>query len=133
MWLAIGLLRVLALLPTPVIRNAGSALGMLVYRLAPTRRRVARINIKQAYPDYDKKQIDALNKKAFKNMGISIFEIGTAWFADSDDLKQQCIIEGKEHLDQALATNKGVILLTGHFTTLEIGARLIGARLMGHD
>ena len=31
-----------------------------------------------------------------------------------------------EHLDKALANGNGVILLTGHFTTLEIGAMLIG-------
>lgn len=126
LWFAIGLLRLIALLPTPIIHKSGSALGMLIYRLMPSRRRVARINIRQAYPDYDKQQIDTLNKAAFKNMGISIFEIGTAWFADSEGLKQHCEIEGKQHLDAALATNKGIILLTGHFTTLEIGSRLMG-------
>ena len=80
----------------------------------------------QAYPNYNKHEIDTLNKKSFKSLGISIFEMGVAWFEKSDTLKQQCQIEGKEHLDIAMAKNKGVILLTGHFTTLEIGARLIG-------
>ncbi len=125
LWFTIGLLRFFTYLPTSVIRQCGSALGMLIYYLIPSRRRVAHINIKQAFPNYNKQQVDDLNKKAFKNMGISIFEMGTAWFANSDDLKKQCEIEGKEHLDQAIAENKGIILLTGHFTTLEIGGRLI--------
>jgi KDO2-lipid IV(A) lauroyltransferase len=126
LWFAVGILRLSAFLPTPVVRRTGSVLGMLIYRLMPSRRRVARINIRQAFPEFDKQQIDDLNKAAFKSLGISIFEMGTAWFADSNDLKQQCEIEGKEHLDQAIAENKAVILLTGHFTTLEIGGRLIG-------
>lgn len=127
LWFAIGLLRLFSYLPLSIIHNTvGPALGMLIYRVTPSRRRAARINIKQAYPDFSKKEVDALNKKAFKSLGISIFEMGIAWFEKSSVLKQYCQIEGKEHLDHAIAKNKGVILLTGHFTTLEIGSRLIG-------
>jgi len=99
---------------------------MLIYRTVPSRRRAARINLKQAYPDFSDKEIDELNKKAFKSLGISIFEMGIAWFKSSDSLKQLCRIEGKEHLDKAMAKNRGVLLLSGHFTTLEMGGRLIG-------
>jgi len=126
LWFAIGLLRLSVYLPSSTIQRLGSVLGMLIYRVTPSRRRAARINIKQAFPEFSKKEIDALNKKSFKSMGISIFETGTAWFEKSSVLKQQCQIEGKKHLDQAIKNNKAVILLTGHFTTLEIGARLIG-------
>lgn len=126
LWLAIGLLRLSALLPVSIIYKLGSALGILLYRTVPSRRRAARINLKQAYPDLSDKEIDSLNKKSFKSLGISIFETGAAWFKKTDVLKQDCSIEGKEHLDQAMARNKGVILLTGHFTTLEMGGRLIG-------
>lgn len=125
-WLAVGLLRLFALLPASVLHHLGSALGMLIYRTVTSRRRAARINLKQAYPELSDSEISQLNKKAFKSLGISIFEMGVAWFADSNSLKQRCQIEGKEHLDNAMARGKGAILLTGHFTTLEIGARLIG-------
>ena len=104
----------------------GSALGMLLYRTVRSRRRAARINLKQAYPDLSDKEIDSLNKKAFKSLGISVFETGAAWFKKTSALRKRCTIEGKEHLDLAMSKNKGVILLTGHFTTLEMGGRLIG-------
>ena len=126
LWIAIALLRLAVFLPRPIIHSLGSTLGMLIYRVTPSRRRAARKNLVQAYPDYNKQEIDTLNKKAFKSLGISIFEMGIAWFEKSDTLKQHCQIEGKEHLDKAMAKNKGVILLTGHFTTLEIGGRLMG-------
>lgn len=126
LWFAIGLLRLSAYLPISVTQSVGSSIGMLIYRVTPSRRRVARINLKQAFPEFSKNEIDALNKKAFKSLGISIFEMGTAWFENSSVLAQQCEIEGKEHLEQAKKNHKAVILLTGHFTTLEIGARLIG-------
>ena len=125
LWCAIGLLRLSVFLPSNVTYRLGSALGLILYRLMPSRRRAARINIRQAYPDFTKAEIDTLNKKSFKSLGISIFEMGVAWFEKSSVLKQKCQIEGKEHIDQAIAQNKPIILLTGHFTTLEVGSRLI--------
>lgn len=126
LWLALGLLRLATYLPVSGIQKVGSALGMLLYRIVPSRRRAARINLKQAFSKLSDTEIDTLNKTAFKSLGISVLEMGIAWFKKSASLKQQCEIEGLEHLKQASAKNKGVILLTGHFTTLEIGARLMG-------
>ncbi len=126
LWFALGLLRLIAYLPLSLSQPVGAALGMLIYRLVPSRRRVARINLKQAYPNLSDAGINELNKKAFKSLGISIFEMGVAWFKKTQTLKSLCHVEGKQYLDQAIAENKSIILLTGHFTTLEIGARLIG-------
>ena len=125
MWFAIGLLRLSVLLPTAITLRLGSALGMLIYHGAPSRQRVARINIKQAFPHFTEKEVNTLNKNTFKSLGVSILEMGTAWYEKSNVLKQQCQIEGKEHLDNAIAKNKPIILLSGHFTTLEVGGRLI--------
>lgn len=127
LWIAIGILRLIATLPLSLIDKLGSALGMLIYRLIPSRRRVARINLKQAYPDFTDAEINTLSKKSFKSLGISFLEMGVAWFKKTGDLKKICTIEGLQHLEAAIARNKGVILLTGHFTTLEIGGRLIGS------
>lgn len=126
LWIAIGLLRLAVYLPSSTVYSMGEFLGILIYRVMPSRRRAARKNLMQAYPDFSKQEIDTLSKKAFKSLGISIFEMGVAWFEKSNTLKEHCHIEGKKYLDEAIAGNKGVILLTGHFTTLEIGARLIG-------
>lgn len=125
LWIAIGLLRLSALLPTSVTQRFGSLLGSILYKLASSRRHAAEINIKQAFPNYSQNEINSLNKKAFKSLGISVFEMGTAWFGNKKSLQQQCQIEGKQYLDQAIEKNKPIILLTGHFTTLEIGSRLI--------
>ena len=126
MWLLFGLLRLMTMLPIRWTQAIGAGLGLLVYRLVPSRRRVARINIRQAYPDYSEEQIRALNVASFKSLGISVFETTLAWWADRDYMRSICEVEGRQHLDDALVRGKGVVLLTGHFTTLEIGAMLVG-------
>ena len=125
MWLFMALLRVIALLPLSWIESLGRLVGWLLYRLAPSRRRVTRINIKQAYPDYSEAQVKQLVKASYASLGISLFETGLAWWASRDYLRSHCSVEGMAHLEKALAKGHGVILLTGHFSTLEIGGILM--------
>lgn len=125
MWALFGAMRLCAKLPLSWQHRLGAALGLLIYRLVPSRRRVARINIQQAYPDYTEAQIRELNRACFRSLGISFFETSLAWYAPRDYLRAIMVIEGKHHLDEALASGKGIILLTGHFTTLEIGGALM--------
>ena len=124
-WLLFLIMRLIALLPLSVIEKIGAGFGLLIYRLIASRRRVARINIKQAYPEYTEQQIKDLMRKSFISLGISVFETGIAWWANRDYLRKRCNIEGLEHLEAALEKGHGVILLTGHFTTLEIGGILM--------
>ena len=124
-WLLLGIMRLIALLPLSLIEKIGSGFGLLIYHTIPSRRRVARINIKQAYPEYTEQHIKDLMKKSYVSLGISVFETGLAWWADRNYLNKRCSVEGLEHLEAALAKGNGVILLTGHFTTLEIGGILM--------
>ncbi len=47
------------------------------------------------------------------------------WWWPEEDLVDLVEVEGKEHLDKVMADNRAVILLSGHFTSLEIGGRLL--------
>lgn len=125
MWLFFAFLRIVILLPLQWIEAIGGFFGWLLYRLAPSRRRVTRINIQQAYPEYSELEIKKLIKASYKSLGISMFEMALAWWASRDYLRAHCSVEGIEHLEQALAKDKGVIMLTGHFSTLEIGGILM--------
>jgi len=124
-WLLFLIMRLVTLLPLWAIEKTGSAFGLMIYRLFPSRRRIARINIQQAYPDYTEPQIKSLLHQSFSSLGISVFESGLAWWARDHYLRQRCSVEGLEHLEREIAKGNGVILLTGHFTTLELGAKLM--------
>lgn len=129
MWLFFLYLRLSILLPLRITEAHGAMLGMLLYRLSPSRRRVTRINIKQAYPNYSEQQIKNLSKTTFKSLGISVFEMALAWWASRNYLKKKCKLTGFEHIEKARAKNKPVILLTGHFTAIDLGGCLLAMYL----
>ena len=52
-------------------------------------------------------------------------EIAFAWWSTAETIQAIVEIEGREHIEAALARGNGVILLTAHFTTLEMGGRML--------
>jgi KDO2-lipid IV(A) lauroyltransferase len=123
-WLFIGLMRAVSKLPLPVIVIIGTGLGELLYWLMPQRRRIGEINLQIAFPQHSLKKIQQQNKTCFHNLGIAAFELGLSWW-ESDKLLSICDIEGLQHLTDAQQQGKGVIILTAHFTCLEIGGPVL--------
>jgi KDO2-lipid IV(A) lauroyltransferase len=65
----------------------------------------------------------------FRSLGISLFETAMAWWSSDARICRLTELEGAEHLERALRARHGAILLSAHFTTLEIGARALCARM----
>jgi len=124
-WLGFGLLRLTILLPFAMQVRIGRGLGVLMQKLAGRRQRVAEYNLRVSYPEWTEEQRQALIREHFKSLGIALFEIAMCWWASDRRLKRLVRIDGLEHLDAALEKGKGAILLSAHFTTLEIGGRLL--------
>lgn len=128
-WLGLGLLRILAPLPLPLLQVLGGGLGRLIGYLPIRQVRTARTNIQLCFPEWSAAQREQLLKQHFINIGITMFETALAWWASDARIQRLTEVEGLEHLAAAQAHGKGVILLSAHFTTLEIGARTIAARI----
>ena len=123
-WLLVGVLRALAWLPLSAQRGLGRQLGRLSHRLLKRRREITRINLSLCFPDKAPDEIDALVRAHFVSVGIGFFETLSAWWQPSRVLAPRLKVEGLEHLEAAKREG-GVILLTGHFTTLELAARAL--------
>lgn len=119
-WFALGLMRLVARLPLPMIVLLGKGLGRLLNIVLPQRRKIAEINLRIAFPKLDQSRINRIINTSIDNIGIAAFEVGLSWW-EHDRLLRMCEIEGLEHLQAALHQGHGVIILTAHFTCLEIG------------
>ena len=128
LWLGLGLFWLIARLPYAWLLRLGRGLGALTYRLAGSRRRIARRNLELCFPELSAAERERLLKENFASMGIAFFEMAISWWWPRQRLARLAHIEGLEHLQRAQAEGRGVILMALHFTTLEIGAALLGQR-----
>jgi KDO2-lipid IV(A) lauroyltransferase len=124
-WLGVALLQLLCLLPLNWALRLGEAAGWLAGRIAHSRRRIVRVNLQLCFPELGDAALEQTVDEHFRALGAGIIEAGLAWWASDARLRACSEMVGLEHLDSALAAGHGVLLLTGHFTTLELGARLV--------
>lgn len=124
-WLGIGLMWLMAHLPLRVQWWLGKVIGDLAYRLIPRRRHITEVNIGVCFPELSPAQQQALVRKAFHANGMGIMEIGLAWFRDPAAFIPITRVHGLEHVEAALAKGKGILLLGGHYSTLDLGGSLV--------
>ena len=124
-WLGIGAMAALARIPWPMQRALGRGLGALLRIAMPGRRRVAATNLALCFPELDDDARAALLRAHFAALGTGLFEFGRAWWGSVDPMRRGLVVEGVEHIEAARASGRGVIVVSGHFTTLEICGRLM--------
>jgi KDO2-lipid IV(A) lauroyltransferase len=131
-WLGLGVLRLFEPLPFSVLMAIGRVLGALFRRLPLNFVRIARTNIRLCLPALSEQEQEQLLKRHFESLGIALMETAMAWWSSDERIRSLTQMEGMEHIEQASKQGRGVLLLSAHFTTLEIGARAICARLPGN-
>ncbi|MBD8622351.1 MULTISPECIES: lipid A biosynthesis lauroyl acyltransferase [unclassified Pseudomonas] len=128
LWLGLGALWLVVQLPYRALLRLGRWLGMGMYRVASERRRVAARNLELCFPQMPPVERKRLLKENFASTGIAFFEMAMSWWWPQSRLARLAHIEGLEHLQAAQREGEGAILMALHFTTLEIGAALLGQR-----
>lgn len=124
-WIGIAVLRLLCLLPHRVGLAIGRSIGNIAHALSGSRRRVVRRNIELCFPQLSTEERNRLAKQHFEALGMSMFEMGLARWASDRFHHKIGHLKGIEHLNAAIESGQGVILLCAHFTTMEIMGRLL--------
>lgn len=125
MWALLGVLWMLAQLAWPLQRALGAPFGALLKVVLPDRRRAARRNLELAFPAMPADARETLLDRSFRDLGIGLFEFARAWWGSIAPLRRGVRIEGLEHLRALQAEGRGVLMVSGHFMTLEICGRLL--------
>ncbi len=128
-WLALGFVRLVLLLPFPALLAIGRGMGRLARRLPLPYVRVARRNIELCLPELDGPAREALLARHFESLGIGVLESALTWWSNDARIASLSEVQGLEHLQAALTHGKGAIILLAHFTTLQIGARILNIRI----
>ena len=123
-WIGLGVFRIVSALPWSIQRALARLLGAVAYYLVPIRRHVVFVNLRLCFPERSAVEIRAIARSHYDSLALGIFETCCGWWASPKRLPAHRII-GREYLAEAAASGKGVVLLTAHFTTLELCARMM--------
>jgi len=125
MWFTIGLLRLATLFPYSVHLSIGRFLGKIIHLISGKREKVVDTNLRLCFPQKTADEREQIKKQAYQNLGISLLELAMCWWWKPERLKPLVEVRGLEHVEKCLADKQAVILLSGHFTSLELGGRLL--------
>lgn len=128
-WLGLGLLWLIVRLPYRALLGLGRLVGWCMYVFMRERRQVAETNLQLCFPDWSDERRKQMLRDNFASNGIALFEMAMAWWWPRQRLSRLARIDGLEHLQRASAAGQGVVLTSLHFTTLELGAALLGQRV----
>jgi len=109
-------------LPRRGARALGAALGGLFYRLHPRWRRVGRINLRLAFPEWTEPERERILRSAFLHWGWLVAEFARFPLYTRDNIEEVIVYDGLENYQQAAARGKGILYLTAHVGAWELSS-----------
>ncbi|MEO6446549.1 MAG: lysophospholipid acyltransferase family protein [Gemmatimonadaceae bacterium] len=114
-------IRLLRVVPVGALRVFMRSVGTMGYYAVPARRRTVQENVARLAPGASPAAQRAMARRTFANLfdaSVDLFRLPTA---SKEELDRLVGIEGREHLDAALAMGCGVVAVTPHLGPYELG------------
>ncbi|MBP2686898.1 MAG: Lauroyl/myristoyl acyltransferase, partial [Deltaproteobacteria bacterium] len=125
--IARAFLRLLEAVPLPALASFCEAVMFLVYAIDRKHRRIARINLRIAFPEMGDVEADRIIRACYRQMGTSAAEFVHLPKMDAAYIREHFRIEGAEHVRESLEGRKQpAMAMTGHFGNWELLSHVYG-------
>jgi KDO2-lipid IV(A) lauroyltransferase len=115
------LVRALAgLLPEPVSRLVGDAIGLTFYAVDRAHRRIAIAQLQAAFPVRSARECRIIARQTFRHFGRLLAAVLRTSTETPDEILERVDFSGEERIRAALAAGKGAIIFVGHFGYWEL-------------
>lgn len=111
----------IASLPSGARLSIGDAIGVLWFDVFRIRRRVALENMARAFPEWPEDRRLNMARWSLKHMGRNLVEYALFPFFNDELALSMFEIQGREHVDHALAGGKGCLILGLHLGNGDLG------------
>jgi Kdo2-lipid IVA lauroyltransferase/acyltransferase len=120
----------LALIPLPILQGIGSILGCLGYYFATNERKRTTRNLHFSKLAANDQQAEKLVKSVFSETAKSGLELSIAWTRSSKHIVSLFKeVNGWEHIEEAIARNEGLLLITPHLGNYDLAGRYLSEKL----
>lgn len=116
-WLIVGLSWLLAMIPTNAQHRLASWLAARLVKSSSSRIKVIHRNIEICFPELAKADQQALVEKNIYSSVLMIFDLLSMLWGSRSSVLERGRIVGEQHLRNAIASDKPLIIVTGHATT----------------
>ena len=124
-WIGVSCMWLVSRLPRPLLLRTGRLLGRLLHLVGSDRLKTTQINIALCFTHLNPPEQASLVRESILDNGMGLVETCIAWFNPSRIRPDMIEITGEEHLVNAIAQGKGVILVGAHYSTLDLGGLLM--------
>ncbi|ANM32456.1 hypothetical protein ABI59_23720 [Acidobacteria bacterium Mor1] len=128
-FLAPRLLRLLSRLPLRAAQGLGGFIGGLMARLPLTERKVTRVNLQIAFPEWSDARRREVERRSLAHSGRAFAEIGALWFWSRERIDPLIRkVDGEHLIADTLAEGRSVVLAIPHLGSWEVIGPFISTR-----
>jgi KDO2-lipid IV(A) lauroyltransferase len=120
--LAYALLNGFGFMPRSIARPAAQTFARCGFRLARRLRRIGLHNLRMVFPELPEPERIGILKDCFKNLGRLLVEFSHFPELNKSNIADYVIYDGFDNYAEAVRRGRGVIYLTGHFGSWELGS-----------
>ena len=127
-WLIVAAMKTASRLEYRTLMRSVLFVGFFVKPFLKKRNRIARVNLRIAFPDLKEKEIRSIVRESYNSMMLSGAESIIAWFYSDEQFNKIDIeFDPGKYFEEAHANPRKTVLLLGyHFHSLEIAGRYTG-------
>ncbi len=107
-------------LPLETSMKFGKSLGKFIGSRFPKLTKTARRNLEIAFPEMPEVEREKIIRGTFESLGRHLGFVSHFRKFRHEDVRNLVEVIGREHLDRAVETGRGVLFFTGHFGSWEV-------------
>jgi len=106
--------------------------GVLLQASMLRRAAIVTANLQHCFPHWRRDELACWRRRMFQALAYSFYEMAISWCRRDSSKLPPCQIEGMQHVARAQADQRGILLVCGHYTTMEITGRMIAEQVSLH-
>jgi KDO2-lipid IV(A) lauroyltransferase len=124
-WTVYFILWLIAQLPYRALIFIGKGIGKCIGIILTSRKKVVKTNIAICLSNLSLTEQALLSQQHFKELGMMVTQTLKVFLGNTKSIETSATINGTEHLEKCLSNGEGVLLVAGHFTSLDVGGKIL--------